>query len=99
METKKNIIYLCDAEKKASGGAKIIYQHSQIINSFNGYSSEVLHIKLKKSAKWKISLTKKIGLSNSSHHGWQLNQIKALVNFKHNWVNSRSITNCLTYIT
>ena len=34
METKKNIIYLCDAEKKASGGAKIIYQHSQIINSF-----------------------------------------------------------------
>ena len=91
METKKNIIYLCDAEKKASGGAKIIYQHSQIINSFKGYSSEVLHIKLKKSAKWKISLTKKIGLSNSNHHGWQLNQIKALVNFKHNWFHNKII--------
>ena len=59
MKIKKNIIYLCDAEKKASGGAKIIYQHSEIINSFKNFRSEILHLKLKKSAKWKISLVKK----------------------------------------
>ena len=53
MKIKKNIIYLCDAEKKASGGAKIIYQHSEIINSLKNFSSEVLHLKLKKRAKWR----------------------------------------------
>ena len=29
----KNIIYVSHAEKGASGGAKIIYHHSEIINS------------------------------------------------------------------
>ena len=30
----KNIIYVTHAEKGPSGGAKIIYKHSQIINHF-----------------------------------------------------------------
>ena len=30
-----NIIYLCTAEKGPSGGAKIIYDHSQQINKLN----------------------------------------------------------------
>ena len=69
MKFKKNIIYLCDAEKKASGGAKIIYQHSEIINSLKNFSSEVLHLKLKKTAKWSISLSKKIPFRNCSSTG------------------------------
>ena len=85
MKFKKNIIYLCDAEKKASGGAKVIYQHSEIINSLRNFSSEVLHLKLKKTAKWSISLSKKIPFKTVAPQGWQANQVKAAVNFKHKW--------------
>ena len=56
---KKNIIYLCNAEKGATGGAKIIYKHSQLINSFEDYTSQVVHIRKKKTAKWKNSIKKK----------------------------------------
>ena len=56
---KKNIIYLCNAEKGAAGGAKIIYKHSQIINSLEDYTSQVVHIRKKKTAKWKNSIKKK----------------------------------------
>ena len=47
-----NIIYICTAEKGPSGGAKIIYNHSDHINKLNipNVSSEVLHIKKKKLA-------------------------------------------------
>ena len=92
MKIKKNIIYLCDAEKKASGGAKIIYQHSEIINSLKNFRSEILHLKLKKSAKWKISLVKKIALQKFVNQGWQANQIKAADNFKHKWFQNKIIT-------
>ena len=51
----KNIIYLSHAEKNPSGGAKIIYHHSEIINSFKNFSSQVLHIKKK-------------NLRNGKHH-------------------------------
>ena len=45
-----NIIYLCTAEKGPSGGAKTVYNHSELINKLNipKVSSEVLHIKKKK---------------------------------------------------
>ena len=45
-----NIIYLNTTEKEPSGGAKIIYNHSDIINklAFKGVKSEVLHLKKKK---------------------------------------------------
>lgn len=45
--TKKNIIYFCNTEKGASGGAKIIYHHSEIINNLDNFSSQVVHIKKK----------------------------------------------------
>ena len=89
MSAKKNIIYICDAEKKASGGAKIIYQHSAIINSLKNLNSEVLHIKLKKRAKWGMSISKKISFLNYSQQGWQANQIKAVENFKHTWFKNK----------
>ena len=33
--------------RKPSGGAKVIYRFSEIINDINGFSSEVIHIKKK----------------------------------------------------
>jgi len=47
----KNIIFITHAEKKASGGAKIIYNYSQIINNLKNFNSEVLHLKKKKLVK------------------------------------------------
>ena len=32
---KINIIYIVPAHKNASGGSKVIYQHSELINKFN----------------------------------------------------------------
>ena len=41
----KNIIYICTAEKSAAGGAKVIYDHSQIINNINGeFNSQIIHV-------------------------------------------------------
>ncbi len=81
----KNIIYLSHAEKNPSGGAKIIYHHSEIINNFKNFSSQVLHIKKKKSSKWKTSLEKKFKLNASKETGWQINQIEAVKRFKYKW--------------
>ena len=60
MKNIKNIIYLCNSEKGASGGAKIIYHHSEIINSHNNFTSEVLHIKKKKNIQMENIHKKKI---------------------------------------
>ena len=47
-----NIIYICTSERGPSGGAKIIYKHSNIINNLgNGFTSQILHIKKKKNIK------------------------------------------------
>lgn len=81
----KNIIYLSHAEKNPSGGGKIIYHHSEIINNFKNFSSQVLHIKKKKSSKWKTSLEKKFKLNASKETGWQINQIEAVKRFKYKW--------------
>ena len=46
--------------KGASGGAKVIYKHSAILNSLdNNVSSSVNHLKKKISYKLKTSLSKK----------------------------------------
>ena len=81
----KNIIYLCNTEKGASGGAKIIYHHSEIINKLKNYSSQILHIKKKRSSKWKESLQKKLKINLNKNSGWQLSHIKACNNFKYKW--------------
>ena len=45
-----NVIYLCTAEKGPSGGAKTIYNHSNLINKLNitNVTSEILHVKKRK---------------------------------------------------
>jgi len=43
-----NIIYISPSEKGPSGGGKIIYKHSDIINNLrNGFTSQILHLKKK----------------------------------------------------
>ena len=47
MNNNINIIYMTHSEKKPSGGGKIIYKHSEIINFFkNIYSYEIINIKI-----------------------------------------------------
>ena len=55
----RNIIYVTHAEKGPSGGAKIIYRHSEIINDMKNFSSEVLHLRKKRFSKLKISINKR----------------------------------------
>jgi len=45
---KINIIYLLPEMKGASGGAKVIYNHSLILNSLNkNVNSKIVHLKKK----------------------------------------------------
>ena len=98
MKNIKNIIYLCNTEKRPSGGAKIIYHHSEIINNLKNYTSQVIHIRKKKTAKWTNSLKKRLNISLKNETGWQANEIEALKNFKYNWFpNKVSIKNNLNF--
>ena len=65
MKQKKNIIYLCNTEKGPSGGAKIIYHHSEIINKLKDYTSQLIHIKKKKQQNGKHLLIKNLKSINS----------------------------------
>ena len=58
-----NIIYLITTEKEPSGGAKIIYKHSDIINKLQikEIKSEVLHLKKKKLVNLKRLLKNYLG--------------------------------------
>ena len=94
MKNIKNIIYLCNSEKGASGGAKIIYHQSEIINNLNNFTSEVLHIKKKRSSKWKTSLKKKFDIKTRNETGWQYDEIQPYENFKCDWfINKVKIKN------
>ncbi len=85
----KNIIYLCNTERGPSGGAKIIYNHSEIINNFKNFTSQVVHIRKKKTSKWTRSIKKRLNINSSSETGWQANEIEALKNFKYNWFSNK----------
>ena len=81
-----NIIYLCHAEKGPSGGAKIVYKHSDLINKLKKqYTSQVLHIKKKKSKKWSNSLSKVFRSREPKFTGWSAKDITVEKNFKSNW--------------
>ena len=86
---KINIIYICIAEKGPSGGGKIIYKHSDIINNLkNGFTSEVLHLKKKKYIKWRSSLNKILNFKKQKYFGWTVNDVTINKNFKSKWINS-----------
>ena len=83
---RRNIVYVSHAEKGASGGAKIIYHHSEIINNLNNFSSEVVHLKLNKLSKIKISVKKKLKIDNKNNEsGWQLSDLQAVKKFNYKW--------------
>jgi len=99
MNSNINIIYINHSEKKPSGGGKIIYKHSEIINSFKDeYSSEIVHIKKKKSSKWIDSIKKKLKIFNRKYSGWDVNDIEVNKNFKTHWfANNVKIKNNLNF--
>ena len=82
----RNIIYITHAEKGPSGGAKIIYRHSEIINDMKNFSSEVLHLRKKRFSKLKISINKRLKLNKNDESGWQFNQIEGVKNFSYSWL-------------
>ena len=57
--------------KSASGGAKVIYKHSSIINNLDkNVSSSINHLKKKISYKIKTSLSKKFKIFEQNKSGW-----------------------------
>ena len=86
---KINVIYLLPALKGASGGAKVIYNQSSIINSLkNNTFSKILHLKKNKYYKLKLSLQKKFKLNVQNYAGWDGNQMAAAKNFlpSNHWI-------------
>ena len=86
----KNVIFFTHAEKGPSGGAKYIYRYSQIINEMKNFSSEVVHIKKKRTSKYKNSINKILNLKNKNFSGWQFNEITYTKNFKYNWFKNKT---------
>ena len=84
-----NIIYLNTTEKGPSGGAKIIYRHSDIINNLGikDIKSEVLHIKKSKISKFKMSIQKILKIQKIEP-GWKFSDICVAKNYKSKWINN-----------
>lgn len=96
----KNIIYVCPAEKKPSGGTKIIYRQSELINNIDKkFTSEIVHLGKKKINKYISSIYKTFRLNNKKFFGWNFNEIEPKKNFKHKWIKSRiKIKNNIEFI-
>ena len=82
-----NVIYLCTAEKGPSGGAKTIYNHSNLINKLNitNVTSEILHVKKRKISKWNSSIKKIFKIHPRNYFGWSVKDITVNKNFKSKW--------------
>ncbi len=92
---KINIIYLLPEMKGASGGAKVIYNHSLKLNNFKkNISSSVLHLKKKFSYKIETSLSKKLKIFREQYSGWNPNKMRVSRFFSpnKNWFNKNIIT-------
>jgi len=80
---KVNIIYLLPEMKGASGGAKVIYNHSLILNNLGvNISSRIVHLKKKFFYKLELSLAKKVKFFSKTYSGWDGNRMKISKNFK-----------------
>ena len=85
----KNIIFLIDAQKGASGGGKVIYQYSSFIASLKDFNSSVAHLEKKKIDKWLYSLNKKISYKKKTISGWDISELKVKKNHKFHWFNQK----------
>jgi hypothetical protein len=80
---KVNIIYLLPEMKGASGGAKVIYNHSLILNNLGvNISSRTIHLKKNFFYKLELSLAKKVKFFSKTHSGWDGNRMRVSKNFK-----------------
>ena len=80
---KVNIIYLLPEMKGASGGAKVIYNHSLILNNLGvNISSRIIHLKKNFFYKLELSLAKKVKFFSKTHSGWDGNRMRVSKNFK-----------------
>jgi len=89
---KINIIYLMPELKSASGGGKIIYNHSTILNEIDkNIKSKIVHLKKKISYKIELSLAKKFNFLNNFEEGWDAKKMKISKNFlpNKNWYNKK----------
>ena len=77
-----NIIYLLPELKGASGGAKVIYKHSIILNNIKkNITSKVTHLKKKFSYKFETSLAKKLKFLDNKKAGWDGTKMKVSKSF------------------
>ncbi|ETA70919.1 glycosyltransferase [Candidatus Pelagibacter ubique] len=68
---KINIIYLLPEMKGASGGAKVIYNHSLILNNLNKkINSKIIHLKKNFLYKLELSLSKRFQFFDKKKAGW-----------------------------
>ena len=82
---KINIIYLLPEIKKASGGAKVIYNHSVLLNKFSkNLSTKIIHLKKKLTYKIEESLNKRLKLFKNRYSGWDGKKMKVSKNFSPN---------------
>ena len=80
--SKINIIYLLPELKGAAGGAKVIYNHSLILNNTNNkIQSSILHIKKKLTYKLELSISKRVKFFNKNLSGWDGKKMKISTNF------------------
>ena len=68
---KVNVIYLLPEMKGASGGAKVIYNHSLILNDLDkDINSKIIHLKKNFSYKLELSLSKRFKWFDKKYSGW-----------------------------
>ena len=80
---KVNIIYLLPEMKGASGGAKVIYNHSLILNNLSkNINSKIIHLKKNFLYKLEQSLSKRIKLFNEKYSGWDGKKMKISKKFR-----------------
>ena len=89
---KINIIYLLPQLKGVSGGGKVIYNHSFILDKLNNnINSKILHIKKNFLYKLELSVAKRIKLNNKKFTGWEAKKMRVSNNFLPNkdWFNKK----------
>ena len=89
---KVNIVYLLPEMKGASGGAKVIYNHSLILNNVDkNTSSRIIHLKKNFLYKLKLSLSKKLQLFDNKYSGWDGKKMEVSKKYrpKKDWYENR----------
>lgn len=94
---KINIVYLLPVSKKPSGGAKVIYEHSAIINKLQigNFSSEIVHLKKKNNIKIINSLRNKFfHPKQQNEYGWKTKDLCVNQKFlpSEQWINSKIVS-------